>query len=44
MLAERMATGVADGVYSVEHMAAVTFTRKAAPQEPQELGIASLQV
>src|SRR5450755_3630083 len=32
MLAERMATGVAAGVYSVEHMAAVTFTRKAASE------------
>src|ERR1700760_4657551 len=30
MLAERMAAGVAAGVYNVEHMAAVTFTRKAA--------------
>jgi ATP-dependent helicase/nuclease subunit A len=32
MLAERMAAGVAAGVYSVEHMAAVTFTRKAASE------------
>jgi ATP-dependent helicase/nuclease subunit A len=32
MLAERMAAGVASGVYSVEHMAAVTFTRKAASE------------
>ncbi|HTF67664.1 MAG TPA: UvrD-helicase domain-containing protein, partial [Edaphobacter sp.] len=32
MLAERMAAGVAVGVYSVEHMAAVTFTRKAASE------------
>src|SRR6187401_170713 len=32
MLAERMAAGVADGVYQVEHLAAVTFTRKAASE------------
>src|SRR3954470_3766062 len=32
MLAERMAVGVAAGVYPVEHMAAVTFTRKAASE------------
>jgi len=32
MLAERMAAGVASGVYRVEHMAAVTFTRKAASE------------
>src|SRR6478735_2269518 len=32
MLANRMAAGVADGVYQVEHMAAVTFTRKAASE------------
>ena len=32
MLAERMAAGVANGVYEVEHMAAVTFTRKAASE------------
>jgi ATP-dependent helicase/nuclease subunit A len=32
MLAERMAAGVAEGVYHVEHMAAVTFTRKAASE------------
>src|ERR1700731_3108309 len=32
MLAERMAAGVAAGVYLVEHMAAVTFTRKAASE------------
>ena len=32
MLAERMAAGVAGGVYQVEHMAAVTFTRKAASE------------
>src|SRR6476659_3878613 len=32
MLAERMAAGVAAGVYNVEHMAAVTFTRKAASE------------
>src|SRR5438045_3741819 len=32
MLAERMAAGVASGVYEVEHMAAVTFTRKAASE------------
>ena len=32
MLAERMATGVAAGVYSIEYMAAVTFTRKAASE------------
>src|SRR5215210_3544293 len=32
MLAERMAAGVAAGVYQIEHMAAVTFTRKAASE------------
>src|SRR5947207_9203044 len=32
MLAERMACGVAAGVYLVEHLAAVTFTRKAASE------------
>src|SRR5438874_12789442 len=32
MLAERMAAGVAAGVYQVERMAAVTFTRKAASE------------
>jgi ATP-dependent helicase/nuclease subunit A len=32
MLAERMAAGVASGVYQVEQMAAVTFTRKAASE------------
>src|SRR3954470_856148 len=32
MLADRMAAGVAAGVYQVEHMAAVTFTRKAASE------------
>jgi ATP-dependent helicase/nuclease subunit A len=32
MLAERMAAGVAKGVYGIEHMAAVTFTRKAASE------------
>ncbi|MEP7310497.1 MAG: UvrD-helicase domain-containing protein [Acidobacteriota bacterium] len=32
MLAARMAAGVATGVYQVEHMAAVTFTRKAASE------------
>lgn len=32
MLAERMAAGVAAGVYQVEHIAAVTFTRKAASE------------
>ena len=32
MLAERMAAGVASGVYQIEHMAAVTFTRKAASE------------
>src|SRR4051812_29183812 len=32
MLAERMATGIAEGVYRVEHLAAVTFTRKAASE------------
>src|SRR5215217_1741702 len=32
MLAERMAAGVAAGIYQVEHMAAVTFTRKAASE------------
>jgi ATP-dependent helicase/nuclease subunit A len=32
MLAERMAAGVAQGAYQIEHMAAVTFTRKAASE------------
>src|SRR6266852_4691950 len=32
MLAERMAAGVAAGVYNIEYMAAVTFTRKAASE------------
>src|SRR5437762_8268751 len=32
MLAERMASGVAAGLYLVEHLAAVTFTRKAASE------------
>src|SRR5262247_2577631 len=32
MLAERMAAGVASGIYKVEHIAAVTFTRKAASE------------
>jgi ATP-dependent helicase/nuclease subunit A len=32
MLAERMAAGVANGAYEIEHMAAVTFTRKAASE------------
>src|SRR6187401_752228 len=32
MLAARMAAGVAEGVYAIEHMAAVTFTRKAASE------------
>src|SRR5262252_5917586 len=32
MLAERMAAGIAAGVYQVEHLAAVTFTRKAASE------------
>src|SRR6266516_7042829 len=32
MLAERMAAGVATGDYRIEHMAAVTFTRKAASE------------
>jgi ATP-dependent helicase/nuclease subunit A len=32
MLAERMAAGVVEGVYQIEHMAAVTFTRKAASE------------
>src|SRR6202795_1847847 len=32
MLAERMATGVAAGGYSIEYIAAVTFTRKAASE------------
>jgi ATP-dependent helicase/nuclease subunit A len=31
-LADRMAAGIAKGVYDVEHMAAVTFTRKAAAE------------
>jgi ATP-dependent helicase/nuclease subunit A len=32
MLAERMAAGIAAGVYDIEHLAAVTFTRKAASE------------
>src|SRR3954447_11188859 len=32
MLAERMAAGIATGVYKIEHLAAVTFTRKAASE------------
>jgi ATP-dependent helicase/nuclease subunit A len=32
MLAARMAAGVASGAYEIEHMAAVTFTRKAASE------------
>ena len=32
MLAERLAAGIAAGVYEVEHLAAVTFTRKAASE------------
>src|SRR5512132_2672449 len=32
MLAERMAAGVAEGVYEIAHIAAVTFTRKAASE------------
>ncbi|MFZ0792747.1 MAG: UvrD-helicase domain-containing protein, partial [Candidatus Korobacteraceae bacterium] len=32
MLAERMAAGVAAGVYPLENLAAVTFTRKAASE------------
>jgi ATP-dependent helicase/nuclease subunit A len=32
MMAERMAAGVANGAYDVEHMAAVTFTVKAAAE------------
>src|SRR5688572_8329259 len=32
MMAERMAAGVAGGIYAVEHMAGVTFTRKAAAE------------
>src|SRR5829696_6827845 len=32
MLAERMAAGVASGAYRIEHLAAVTFTRKAASE------------
>lgn len=32
MMAERMAAGVASGAYDVQHMAAVTFTRKAAAE------------
>jgi ATP-dependent helicase/nuclease subunit A len=31
-LADRMAAGIAKGVYDIEHMAAVTFTRKAAAE------------
>src|SRR5687767_4307343 len=32
MLAERMAAGIATGAYQIEHLAAVTFTRKAASE------------
>ena len=32
MMAARMAAGIASGAYQVEHMAAVTFTRKAAAE------------
>ncbi len=32
MLAERMAAGIAEGVYGIDQMAAVTFTRKAASE------------
>ena len=32
MLARRMAAGIAEGVYTIENMAAVTFTRKAASE------------
>jgi ATP-dependent helicase/nuclease subunit A len=32
MLAERMAAGIATGAYQIEHIAAVTFTRKAASE------------
>src|SRR3982751_7051784 len=32
ILAERMAAGIASGAYQVEHLAAVTFTRKAASE------------
>jgi ATP-dependent helicase/nuclease subunit A len=32
MLAERMAAGIATGAYQIQHMAAVTFTRKAASE------------
>ena len=51
MMAARMAAGIAAGVYQVEHMAAVTFTRKAAAElrgrfqaalEAEEKSIASL--
>ena len=31
-MAARMAAGIASGVYQIEHMAAVTFTRKAAAE------------
>ena len=31
-MAARMAAGIATGVYQLEHMAAVTFTRKAAAE------------
>src|SRR6187402_934936 len=31
-MATRMAAGIASGVYEIEHMAAVTFTRKAAAE------------
>ena len=32
MMAARMAAGIASGKYQIEHMAAVTFTRKAASE------------
>ena len=32
LMVRRMAAGIAEGVYQVEHMAAVTFTRKAAAE------------
>jgi ATP-dependent helicase/nuclease subunit A len=39
-LAARMAAGIAAGVYRVEHMAAVTFTRKAAAELRGRFGLA----
>src|SRR3954469_23231212 len=40
MLADRMAAGIASGVYQVANMAAVTFTRKAASELRGRLNLA----